>query len=244
MTMADYVLKIIDDKAKLSDRADEILKGDSPESVTRLINDIKDTLRANKDLCALAAPQIGSGKRVFCIKFSNGDIRAFLNPMVLTHSKGVHLSRETCASLGATEYIIPRYDEVTVGYQTPMGVPESNIFKGAPAEVFQQMCELLDGILLDDYGLPLEKGFDDLNKKDKNTIIDMYLNWLEAKSSNMRKEIDESPSMKEIDRAIDFEYELALGNVKVEKLTKEEEDRLNDSIKKEAERKKAEAGGE
>lgn len=244
MTMADYVLKIIDDKAKLSDRADEILKGDSPESVTRLINDLKDTLRANKDLCALAAPQIGSGKRVFCIKFSNGDIRAFLNPMVLTHSKGVHLSRETCASLGATEYIIPRYDEVTVGYQTPMGVPESNIFKGAPAEVFQQMCELLDGILLDDYGLPLEKGFDDLNKKDKNTIIDMYLNWLEAKSSNMRKEIDESPSMKEIDRAIDFEYELALGNVKVVKLTKEEEDRLNDSIKKEAERKKAEAGGE
>ena len=50
--------------------------------------------------------------------------------------------------------------------------------------------------------------------------------------------------MKEIDRAIDFEYELAMGNVKVEKLTKEEEDRLNDSIKKEAERKKAEAGGE
>lgn len=244
MTMADYVLKIIDDKAKLSDRADEILKGDSPESVTRLINDLKDTLRANKDLCALAAPQIGSGKRVFCIKFANGDIRAFLNPMVMTHSKGMHLSRETCASLGATEYIIPRYDEVTVGYQTPMGVPESNIFKGAPAEVFQQMCELLDGILLDDYGLLLEKGFDDLNKKDKNTIIDMYLNWLEAKSSNMRKEIDESPSMKEKDRAIDFEYELAMGNVKIEKLTKEEEDRLNDNIKKEAERIKAEAGGE
>ena len=40
------------------------------------------------------------------------------------------------------------------------------------------------------------------------------------------------------------EYELAMGNVKIEKLTKEEEDRLNDNIKKEAERIKAEAGGE
>ena len=244
MTMADYVLKIIDDKEKLSDRADEILKGDSPESVTRLINDLKDTLRANKDLCALAAPQIGSGKRVFCIKFANGDIRAFLNPMILTHSNGVHLSRETCASLGATEYIIPRYDEVTVGYQTPMGVPESNIFKGAPAEVFQQMCELLDGILLDDYGLEVLDGFDKLKKEDKKAVIDMYLSSLEKKSSDLHEEIEKTPSMKEIDRAIDFEYELAMGNVKVEKLTKEEEDRLNDSIKKEAERKKAEAGGE
>lgn len=244
MTMADYVLKIVDDREKLSDRADEILKADSPESVTRLINDLKDTLRANKDLCALAAPQIGSGKRVFCIKFANGDIRAFLNPIVLTHGKGIHLSRETCASLGSTEYIIPRYDEITVGYQTPMGVPESNIFKGAPAEVFQQMCELLDGILLDDYGLEVLDGFDKLKKEDKKAIIDMYLSSLEAKSSNMQKEIDENPDLKEIDRAIDFEYELALGNVKVEKLTKEEEDRLNEGIKLEAEKKRAEPGGE
>ena len=125
-----------------------------------------------------------------------------------------------------------------------MGVPESNIFKGAPAEVFQQMCELLDGILLDDYGLEVLDGFDKLKKEDKKSVIDMYLSSLEKKSSDLHEEIEKNPSMKEIDRAIDFEYELALGNVKVEKLTKEEEDRLNDNIKKEAERRKAEAGGE
>lgn len=235
--MADYVLKIVDDKKKLSDRADEILKEDSVESVTRLINDLKDTLRANNDLCALAAPQIGVGKRVFCIKFSNGDIRAFLNPIIMTHSKEQHLSRENCASLGTTEYIIPRYNEVTAGYQTPMGVPETNTFQGAPAEVFQQMCQLLDGILIDDYGLEVLDGFDKLSKKDKSAVIDMYLKHLEQTSNDLKEEIEKDPTLKEIDKAIDFEYNVAMGNVKIEKLTKEEEEDLNKNIKDELSKK-------
>lgn len=227
----NYVLKIIDDRQKLSDMANEILNKDDVAYVTHLVNDLKDTLRANPDLCALAAPQIGQSKRVFCLKFANGDIRAFLNPMIISHSKELHLSRETNASIKDKEFIIPRFNEVTVAYQTAMGVPESNIFKGAPAEVFQQMCQLLDGILLDDYGLEVLKGFDRLKKADKEQIIEMYLQKLNSMNDELKKEINNNPDLKEIDNAINFMTDVALGKTKVEKLSKDEEKELNANIK-------------
>ena len=45
------------------------------KDLTRTIKELKATLKANKDLMALAGPQLGYKDRVFCIKFADGEIK-------------------------------------------------------------------------------------------------------------------------------------------------------------------------
>ena len=136
------------------DRADEVQLGNPKymDQINTVIQDLKDTLRANKDLVALSAPQIGENMRIFCIKFARGDIRAFINPLIITR-KGIHLSRETQIGYNGPEYIVPRHNDINAAYQTPVGAKEVNSFLGTVGEVFQQMIEVMDGVLIEDYGL-------------------------------------------------------------------------------------------
>ena len=46
-------------------------KGIEKEEGLQIIADLKEFMDANPDLLALAAPQIGIDKRVFCIRFDN-----------------------------------------------------------------------------------------------------------------------------------------------------------------------------
>ena len=46
-------------------------KGIEKEEGLKIIADLKEVMDANPDLVALAAPQIGIDKRVFCIRFDN-----------------------------------------------------------------------------------------------------------------------------------------------------------------------------
>lgn len=232
--MTQYILAIIKDVSQLDERCIEtnLYAPNQQVRILKVVNDIKDTLRANPNLVALAAPQIGIKDRVFCIRFANGDIRAFINPMIVVPSKDIHLSRETCASLPGKEYIIPRSNEIEVAYQTPTLQSQQNKFLGAPAEVFQQMVNLLDGIVLSDIGLEVLPGFDDLSEEDKTTILNMYIDSLKSKTSSLEKEIKTTPELEQINKAIDFLTDVAVGKVKVEKLTKEDAEEINTNLKK------------
>jgi peptide deformylase len=226
--MSQYVIAIIKDKSKLQDRCDEANLKNPIEinRITKVVNDLKDTLRANTDLVALSAPQIGYKDRVFCIRFANGDIRAFINPMLICSIKSIHLSRESNPSIPNVEYIIPRADEIEVAYQTPLGHNESNKFTGAPADIFQQMLNMIDGVLLDDLGLEVLPGFDDASEDDKTKIIQMYLESLKAKQSLLDKEVEANPDLKKTRDAIRFMTDVALGKVEYQPMTKEETDKV------------------
>ena len=167
-----YVLKIINDKTKLQERSEEIDLTNEKDlnRASSIVADLKDTLRTNNNLVALAAPQLGHKDRIFCIKFANGDIRAFINPLIFAN-KDVHLSRETQIGLDNKEYIVPRSTEVHAAYQTPLGKKEVNAFKGVVSEVFQQMVNLLDGILLEDFGLIVLDGFDESDEATKKKLL-------------------------------------------------------------------------
>ena len=146
--MADYVLAIKKDKDFLRTRCDEVvLNMFEKQRVTKIINDLKDTLRANISLVALSASQLGIQERIFAIKFADGDIRAFINPAIV-RTNGMHLSRETQIGLDTAEYIVPRSDEIFATYQTPDMTDncDMNKFTGAVAEVFQQMNDNINTI--------------------------------------------------------------------------------------------------
>ena len=213
--------KIITEVDKLSTRASETILQDE-ENLNQTIKWIKDILYSNEDMVALAAPQIGVDSRLFCIKFSGGDIRTFINPMIKS-KKGMHLSREKCVSIPDKEYIIPRSDEIEVVYQTPVAKIEENIMKDAVGEVFQQMCELLDGILLSDIGLEVIEGWDEASEEEREEVIKVYLDGLKVANKGLQKYIEENKDTKELNDAIEFMKGVELGTIE----TYKEEPHLN-----------------
>ena len=182
-------------------------------------------------MVALSAPQIGVDSRLFCIKFSGGDIRTFINPMI-KGSKGMHLSREKCISIPDKEFIVPRNDEVEVIYQTPVAKIEENIMKDAVGEVFQQMVQLLDGILLSDIGLEVIEGWDEASEEEREEVIKAYLDGLKITNKGLQKDIEEHKDTKELSDAIEFMKGVELGTIE----TYQEQPHLNREQRRQLER--------
>lgn len=195
-------------------RSDETILADE-ESLNQTIKWIKDILYAKTDLVALSAPQININKRLFCIKFSNGDIRTFINPMI-AKGEGMHFSRENNISLPNKEFILPRYEKINVCYQTPTGKIESNILESPVSDVFQQMTDLLDGITLETFGLPVLKGWDEATDEEREEVLKLYAQNLEEYKSSLQKEIEETPELKQLNDAIDFMAKVQTGEIQLE----------------------------
>ena len=215
--MAEYVLKIITDLSKLSDRCDEISPFAEEKRVTKIVNDLKDTLIDNPNLVALCAPQLGHKLRIFCIKFANKEIKSFVNPMI-TKSEGIHLCREFNPSIPGKEYIMSRNDKIILTFQTPTGKIEENIFEGVVAEVIQQQVNMLDGVLLSDFGLEVLPEFDKASKEEQDQVINWWLDSLKEKNEALAKEIDSNEDLFKIKKAIEFMTKVASGEVKTEEV--------------------------
>ena len=222
MANRKYVLKIVTDLEKLSDRALEVNPDEPIKNVRSIVKDIKQTLLANKDLYALCAPQIGYNKRIFCIKFKGNKMMTFINPMI-THEEGLHLSREINGSI-SSEYILPRPDSLAAMYQDEHGKITENKFEGMGAELFQQMCQMLDGILISDYGLEVLDGFDDLREEEKIEIINNYKEYLGTLGLKLDTAINKDSTMQKMKEAIDFMTSVAKGETELVPTFNEEPD--------------------
>jgi peptide deformylase len=232
--MPDYVIAVSRDLDKLMQRSDEVLVVGTglqirPE-VSSTIKNLKDTILASKTLVALAAPQIGKFDRIFCIRFANGDIRAFINPMI-SKTDGLHMVREISPSLPDRAFIVPRHNRIIAMYQTPTGKPEESVFEGVVAEIFQHMVQILDGVLISDIGLEVFEDFDNASEEEKNEVLTAYFNELKSREEKMNQEIEENEDLKKTRDAIRFLKGVATGEITVEKqeelMNKEEEPKEN-----------------
>lgn len=180
---------------------------------------LKKTIR-KQGLTALSAPAIGYNKRVFCIDFSDKEIKTFINP-VISYSDGIEMAREVCSSLPGKQYIRPRNTSVDVYYQTPTGQIKNNRFKGLASFVIQHEIDHLEGVLLEDIGLEVEEDFDNASEEERIDIINMYLESLDLKREQLEKDINEDEELKIISDRYKFEEALASGKIKLEKLEEE-----------------------
>lgn len=184
--MAEYEILTLD---KLSDnRAEEVSLAKEYDLVKEIARKIKRTMK-KKNLTSLSAPAIGYNKRIFCIDFSDNEIKTFINPLIL-ESEGMELTREICSSIPDKEFIRPRNTVIDVIYQRLDGTVRQNRFTGLAATVFQHEVDHLDGITLADIGLEIEEDFDKASEKDKYEIIDLYLKSLNIKRENIMDEIN------------------------------------------------------
>ena len=212
------VKTVITDYEKLSERAEEVLNLKKDNLIIReTILDLKQTIQENNYVC-LAAPQIGVNKRIMCINF-NGDVRTLIDP-IITNSKEWMMSREKCPSCEDKEYIVPRNARATLMYTTPLGKYETREFVGRAACAAQYGINILDGVLLSDFGLELDENWDGFTQEEKDEILNMYLESLDLKSKVINKEIEEDPEAKQLSDAIKFMDSVAKGETQVEQINK------------------------
>lgn len=125
--------------------------GAQTEEGLEIIGKIRAVMEADESILALAAPQIGINKRIFCLRF-NDKIKTFINPIV-TKKNGLNIVIETCASMPNKEIVIGRPEEVTVVYYNEDFKYEDNKLIGVAASMFDQQAQILDGVLPSELGL-------------------------------------------------------------------------------------------
>ena len=164
-------------------------KGAETEEGQNIIDKIKEVMKCDKKLLALAAPQIGINKRIFCLRF-NDQIRTFINP-IITKKKGLNIVVETCASLPGKEIVIGRPEEITVVYYNDSFKYEDNKLIGAAASIFDQQAQILDGVLPNELGLVSDIESDGkIEESDLEEIIPFYRDtFLPSKLNNLTNAI-------------------------------------------------------
>ena len=233
---ASKVKDIITDYDVLSEVSETIDLNKKNVEIQEIIVGLKQTLRANKQLSALSAPQIGYKKRIICVNF-NGDIRSFINPLI-TKVDGFELSREKCISIVGKEFIRPRYSRISVTYQTPLGEIKSVELAGMAARVFQHHIDHLDGLLLSDVGLEIDEEFDKATEEERREVINLYLDSLDLTASQIDIEIDNDEEAKKLDKDVKFIDAVRSGKVQLEQIPWTEE-QIKEYEKAKAEQEKA-----
>ena len=164
--------------------------GAQTEEGTEIINKIKEVMENNSELLALAAPQIGINKRIFCLRFSD-QIKTFINP-IITKKKGLNIVIEHCASMPGKEIVIGRPEEITVVYYNDEFKYEDNKLMGASASLFDQQAQILDGVLPSELGLVSDIEADGkIEEADLAEIIPFYKDtFLPSRLEQLKKVID------------------------------------------------------
>lgn len=227
----DYIKEIITDINKLPGRCDEINVKDNHEEIEETIVELKATLRAHDHGIGLAAPQIGRNNRIFVINF-NGKMRTFINP-IFTHTQDIVLSREGCLSIPGKQYLVPRFNDIKINYQDPLGNNLSSHLIGIAAHAFQHELDHLDGLTLAHIGLEVDEDFDKASDDDKAKIIEMYLDSLKKREQLLDADIEKDPELKKMRDSIKFMEKVQKGEVQLEQreFTEEEKKQLEDKLK-------------
>ena len=117
-----------------------------------IVHDLIDTALHNnetneKKCCGLAANQIGENVRVVIAQMPNGRFEAFINPVIINHSKSTVMSTEGCMSLEG-ERPVERYETITVMGQDMSGRYNKRVYGGFTAIELQHEIDHTNGILI------------------------------------------------------------------------------------------------
>ncbi len=108
--------------------------------------DLRDTLRANRDRCVgMAANMIGVNKRIIVVAMGEGELVMY-NP-VITASSGPYETEEGCLSLDGVRKTT-RYQTIRVEYQDEKMHHQRRQFTGWTAQIIQHEIDHTNGIII------------------------------------------------------------------------------------------------
>lgn len=204
----------LEDEIKLGERSVEIDTKIQAAELRDIVKNIKAVMR-DKNIRSLSAPALGYQRRIFCLDYSDLEIKTYVNP-VIAQAKGLQLSIETCTSIPGKRYMRPRNNDIMVIYQTPTGKIEQRQLIGLAAIVFQHEMDHLDGILLNDVGIEVADDYEDWPDNLKENFAKDYLDSLDLLNKEIQQEIANDEDLKKIEDATEFITKVYEGEVKLE----------------------------
>lgn len=199
--------------------------GAQTEEGNEIVSKIKEVMESDPELLALAAPQIGINKRIFCMRFSD-QIKTFINP-IITKKKGLNIVIEMCASMPGKEIVIGRPEEITVVYYNDEFKYEDNKLVGVSASLFDQQAQILDGVLPNELGLVSDIELDGkIEESDLEEIIPFYKDtFLPSKLENLNQMINSNEESVAAFNQLKFTEGVINGRIAVVESDKESENR-------------------
>ena len=108
--------------------------------------DLKDTLRANRERCVgMAANMIGVAKRIIIVTMGPVDVVMY-NPVIISKT-GPFETEEGCLSLEGIRKT-KRYKSIEIEYYDDLWKKRRQKFSGWTAQIIQHEVDHLDGILI------------------------------------------------------------------------------------------------
>ena len=234
MGKAKYVLAVVKDRDTLSERCDEVNVFENKATVRKAINDLKETMKANKDMICLSAPQLGYKYRIFCIRFADEDIKTFVNP-IATKVEGKCLMIEHTDAEPDKEYMIQRSERLMAGYQMPGGQYNELSLKYPLAATFEYMLDMIDGTLFfkhDALGLPIDGDYHKASKEEKDELHKWYFDeYLPSRIKMLEGIAENDDGIKDMQKRIKYYKSVIDGTTEVVPVYGEELDFENSSKK-------------
>lgn len=135
------VKNVVKDIIFLSKKATKATKED-----LYIVNDLKDTLNANKDNCiGMAANMIGYNKSIICVSLGMFQL-PMINPVIIS-KKGMYKTKEGCLSL-LGERECERFSEIEVEYYDVNFEKKIGKYQGLIAEIIQHEIDHTNGIII------------------------------------------------------------------------------------------------
>ena len=129
---------------------DVFFLGQKSESATeedwQIIEDLKDTLKANRERCVgMAANMIGYRKRIIIISMGFMDV-VMVNPEIISRALPYD-TEEGCLSLDGVRKT-KRYKKISVRYLDENFSMHQQEYEGYIAQIIQHECDHLDGVII------------------------------------------------------------------------------------------------
>lgn len=135
------IKKIIRDQFFLQQKSEPATEADK-----QVVEDLLDTLKANRDRCVgMAANMIGVKKRIIAVAMGPF-VFPMINP-VISKKSGAYQTQESCLSLDGVRPCT-RYKEIEVDYLDQDFQPKHGKYSGFTAQIICHECDHLDGILI------------------------------------------------------------------------------------------------
>lgn len=210
--------ELVFDQEELGKRSDELDVRKENKLVKAIVLEVKYALRKYGTL-GMSAPQIGIKKRVVVLNF-NGDFRTFVNPMI-TKCEGLSFNKESIPNIPDKFYLVPRYNNIEVAFQTPTGKIQSYNLLGVAAHIMQQQFDLLEGVLISDVGFEIDEDFENAPEEEREKVMQLFLDSLDLKREELEKEIEADDDLRKMRDGIKFIHSVERGETKLEPVFKE-----------------------
>ena len=166
------------------------------------------------EFAGITASLIGYDKRIIALKFED-KVECLINPMITQKKQEDYVVVKQKDIFSDQYYIIPRFKEIELFYTDKDKKVQKLGLKGDASYFYQQLSDILGGLLISDYGMPIDDDWEDLTDEQKNSIVELYMKSFQEASEYMESLIDEDPQAHDIRKTLAFMESVRKGETKL-----------------------------